>query len=245
MSGRRPAWQRPGYLFKRAVLMEWRGYKSIWRQLARRPRVPAGMRAHDYHRAIAPMLTVFLLVCAIEVVVVDIMVHRWPAVRLPLLLLGIWTVAMMAGQLCGVLSRPHAVGDDGIRVRYGPEIDVPLSWATIDSVELRSRTRRDKEPALTTAEGRTTYHLRVADQTNLDITLEEPTTIRLPHGTERVDVIAVYADDPKAFLADVRRVAGAPESRQGVVNPALVKSSPTYTSGISRLRASAYEKQSP
>jgi len=35
--------------------------------------------------------------------------------------------------------------------------------------------------------------------------LEQPTALRLPHGTEIVRVVALHADDPKGFLAEVGR----------------------------------------
>jgi len=192
--------------------MEIRGYQSIWRLLARRPRVPERAHGFSYHDPILPALAVFLVVSAVEVAIVDVVLHRWPVVRFPLLVLGLWGLLWMFGMLSGVLTRPHSVGPHGIRVRYGPEVDISLAWDDIESVERRPHTRNGKEPDVVVDQaGNRAFHQRVNDQTNRVITLVAPTEIRLPRGIEVVSSIALYADDPRAFLDEVRRVAGAPE----------------------------------
>ena len=154
-----------------------------------------------------PILIVFIVVSAVEIVVVDLIVHRWwPAGRIPLLVLGIWGVTFMLGMLFGMLVRQHAVGPDGIRVRSGSEVDIPLTWDDIYAVALRKRTIQEKAPRVTVNEqGEATLHLRMMNETNLEIRLEQPTPVKLPHGTETVSLVAFYADDPKAFLAEARR----------------------------------------
>lgn len=208
---RRSWWQWPWYLLRRAVVMEWRGYQSLWRLAARRPRVPDGAAAFAYHQPVLPALATIIVVSAIEVVVVDLAVARWPAVRLALLVLGLWGLLLMFGMVAGMLTRPHSVGPAGIRARSGSEIDLGLPWEAIESVEVRRRTRQGKEPALVTGEdGTRTYHLRIADQTNLLIRLERRTAIRLPHGTETVDAIALYVENPQVMLEKVRELVGTP-----------------------------------
>ena len=111
----------------------------------------------------------------------------------------------MLGMLFGMLVRSHAVGPDGIRVRSGAEVDIPLGWDDIYSVTLRKRTIQDKEPKASVDEqGEATPHLRMMNETNLEIRLEKPTPFRLPHGTETVSRLAIYADDPKRLLAEIR-----------------------------------------
>jgi hypothetical protein len=203
---RRTGWRRVAYLARRAWWMEIHGYQNLYRFLFRRPRVPAGATAFPYASPVLPVLIVFTAVSVVELVVVDLIVHRWAAVRIPLLVLGIWGVTFMLGLLFGMLVRPHAVGPDGIRVRSGSEIDLPLSWDDIYSVGPRKRTAQEKQPQVTVDEqGVATLHLRTMNETNLEIRLEQPTPLRLPHGTETVSVVALHADDPKGFLAEARR----------------------------------------
>lgn len=96
-------------------------------------------------------------------------------------------------------------------MRFGPEVDVPLTWDDIASVELAKDVRVDEAPDITRDdEGAATYHQRISDMTNLLIRLEVPTQIRIPSGTETVSAITLYAADPRAFLDQVRQEAGRP-----------------------------------
>ena len=73
---KRTWWQFAGYLGKRATLMELRGYQSIYRFVFRRPKVPAGAEGFSYHKPILAIMIVFIVVSAIEVVVIDRIVSR-------------------------------------------------------------------------------------------------------------------------------------------------------------------------
>jgi hypothetical protein len=171
--------------------------------------VPPGARAFSYHQPVFAIMIVFIAVSAVELVAVDLIVRRWPAVRIPLLVLSIWGLVWMFGLLFGMLTRPHAVGPDGIRVRSGAEVDLPIAWAAVDAVAIRKHRVEQRQPKVTVDEqGEATLHLRIANETNLVIELDRPTEQRLPHGRETVRSIACYADDPKAFLAEVRRYIG-------------------------------------
>jgi len=207
---RRAWWQQAGQLARRAVLMEVHGYQSIGRFVLRRPRVPAGAVAFPYHQGVLAILIVFVVLSAVELAVVDLIVHRWAHVRIPLLVLGVWGLVYMFGLLFGMLTRPHAVGPDGIRVRQGTAIDLALKWADIYSVSRREHTTQGRKPKVTVdPDGQATLHLRMRDETNLEIKLDRPVQLRLPHGVETVRTVAFYADDPKGFLAEVRRHIGS------------------------------------
>jgi hypothetical protein len=203
---KRTRWQFVGYLLRRATMMEIRGYQSIYRFVFRRPKVPAGAAGFGYHQPVIAILIVLVAVSAVELIVVDVIVHRWAAVRIPLLILGIWGLVYMIGLLLGMLTRPHAVGPDGIRVRSGGEVDIPLAWDDVYSITHRKHTTREKQPKVTVDDAaNSTLHLRMQDETNIELELERPIRVRLPHGTETVTGINLYADDPKAFMNEVRR----------------------------------------
>ena len=206
---RRAWWQLIGYLAKRATLAEIHGYLSIYRFVFRRPKVPAGAVGFGYHQPVLSVLIVFIALSAVELIAVDLIVRRWTYVRIPLLVLSVWGIVWMLGLLFGMLTRPHAVGPDGIRVRFGAEIDIGIDWVSVDAVAIRKRSRQEKEPKVTVDDdGEANLHVRVANETNLEIELDQSAAVRLPHGTECVRRISLYADDPKAFLAEVRRHIG-------------------------------------
>jgi hypothetical protein len=206
---RRTWWQWLGYGIKRATLAELHGYQSIYRFVLHRPRVPVGAVGFSYHRPILAILIVFIAVSAVEVAVVDLIVSRWPRIRIPFLVVGIWGLVWMLGLLFGMLTRPHAIGPDGLRIRYGAETDIPLAWERIDSVAIRKRTAPEKEPKVTVdADDAASLHLRINNETNLHIELDRPTAVRLPSGIETVSTVTLHADDPQGFLNEVRRHIG-------------------------------------
>lgn len=207
---RRGPWSRVRWLLGRAWAMEIHGYQSIYRFVFRRPRVPTGAVAFTYAAPIMSILVVFTVLSAVELVVVDLVVHRWvPTLRVPLLVLGIWGLVWLIGLLLGVLTRPHAVGPDGVRVRFAADLDIPVSWDDVHSVARRKRTQQDGEPALTVDDdGSATLQVRVGDETNLEIVLERDVTVRTTRGPQVVRRIALYADDPQAYLDEVRRHIG-------------------------------------
>ena len=73
----------------------------------------------------------------------------------------------------------------------------------------RKRTRQEKEPSVTVnAEGEATLCLWIGNETSIELDLEQPTELRLPHGRETVTKIAIYVDEPKSFMDEVRRHIG-------------------------------------
>ena len=205
---RRRWWQVVLALARRAFWLEIRSYQSIYRWLFRRPRVPTGAVPFSYHQPVLAILIVLLVVSVVELVVVDLIVHRWASVRIPLLVVGLWGVVWMFGLLCGMICRPHAVGPEGIRVRSGSEIDLSVPWDDVHAVTRRKRVRKDKEPKITDDGAMRTLHLRIGEETTSEITLERPIEYRLPHGRETVERIALYVEDPGGFMDEVRRHIG-------------------------------------
>lgn len=130
----RSPWQKVRYVGGRAWSMEVGVWQSLYRFVLRRPRVPAGASGFTYHQPVMALLAGFIVVSAIELVAVDLLVREWPLVRIPLLIIGIWGFTWMFGLLFGFLTRPHAVGPEGIRVRSGAELDIDAPWSAVDSV---------------------------------------------------------------------------------------------------------------
>lgn len=196
-------------LLLRALLLELRVYANIGRAIARRPAIPAGASGFSYHRPVMTLLIIFIVLSAVEIPIVDLIVHRWPVVRVPLLILGIWGVTWMIGLLCAYLMRPHTVGPEGVRVREGLEIDVPLSWDDIASVERGTWRDEPKAPRFVEADGGRMLVIRMQDETNLEITLERPTPVRLPGrapkgGEQEVAAVRLWTDDVDGFMRAVR-----------------------------------------
>lgn len=194
----------------RFIRLEWHMYTSTARLIARRPDVPRGGRGFRFDAASRTILIVFIVLSAVEIAVVDLIVHQWPGVRIAFLVIGIWGLLWMIGLLCANIVRPHTVGPGGIRARDGLGLDVAIAWDDVHSVEIRKRTFPQKTPRLSEIDGVPTFALPISDATNIQIDLEGPTRIRLPGhapkgGEHDVSRVCIWTDDPKGFLAEVGR----------------------------------------
>lgn len=200
----------------RAVRVELRIYESLWRVIARRPKIPAGAHGFRYHRPVFTILIIFIALSAIEIPILDLLVHRWIPVRIGVLILGIWGLTWMIGLLCAYFSRPHTVGHDGIFVREGLEVEIAVPWAELDTVRWLPVTQESIDPTSTDKPGRVFTHddtrvcaVWMGSETNIEIIFERSTVVRLPGlapkgGTHEVDVLRFWVDEPTEFLAAVR-----------------------------------------
>jgi hypothetical protein len=202
-------WRRIGGFARRALLLELSIYASIGRFIARRPAIPRGAAGFSYHKPVLTVLIIFIVLSAVEVPIVDLIVHRWPVVRVAFLILGIWGVTWMFGFLCAYFMRPHTVGPDGIRVRQGLETDIALSWDDIASVARNKRVDEPKSPRFEETDDSRTLVFRMQDETVIEIELERPTVVRLPGGgakggEQTITGLRIWVDDPRAFMDEVR-----------------------------------------
>ncbi len=191
---------------RRATRREAAAWRSIFRFILRRPRVPQGAVGFGNDKPIRGILVTFVVLCVIEVPIVDLMVHPWPAIRIPLLIVGISGALFMIGMLCGYVTRPHSVGPHGIRVRSGGEVDLDLPWDVVASVARRNRSVQSQKAFTVQGEGdEQILNCLTQDQTQIDIELEGPTRLRLPPGDVVVTEVRISVDDPSGFLDAVRR----------------------------------------
>lgn len=202
--------RRIGGFAVRALKLELRIYASIGRFLARRPAIAPGAAGFGYHRPVLAILMIFIVLSAVEIPIIDLIVHRWPVVRITFLILGIWGLTWMLGLLAAYVMRPHTVGPEGIRVREGLETDILLTWDDIASVARERRVDEPKTPRFTETDAARTLSLRMQDETVIVIELERPTVVRLPGlppkgGAQPVDEVRIWADHPAAFMDAVRQ----------------------------------------
>jgi hypothetical protein len=198
---------RPRGRLRRFARWAWRTELGVWqglyRFLFRRPRVPAGATAFAYHAPVRMVLIVFIVVSAIEIPIVDLIVHDWTWIRIPLLIGGIWGVTWMLGLLLGFITRPHAVGPAGIIARMGSEVVADLPWEAVLSVE-RTHERTEKAPPVSDEVHGRTLGLRMQDESNVLVVLERPVIARRHGLPVEIDAVRLWADDATGFLAAVR-----------------------------------------
>lgn len=196
-----------------ALLLEVTLYCALLRWVTRRPDVPEETLPIRYSGLVAPMLWLWIFGSAVEVVVLDVLLHRWwPAGRVPLLVLGVWGLVWMLGMMAAYRTRPHLLGADSLQVRDGIHARVDVRLDDIGSVRsvdhelpglLRSVHVEGEGPGATLLVG-------VGSRTNLELVLTGPTVLETPHGPTTVSRVGLWVDEPREVAELIRRRRPAP-----------------------------------
>lgn len=196
--------RRAGALAWEVIALELALYRSLARWIARRPDVPAGTIAIGYAQLVGPMLWLWIFGSATEVVVVEVVLRQidagWAAaVRLPLLVLGIWGVLWMLGMLAAYRVRPHLLGAQSLRIRSGARtwVDVPLTALA------HTRPAEHELPGLVRSVHQDDGLLLVgvSSRTNLELVLTGPTALASSKGELTADRVGLWVDDVRAAAA--------------------------------------------
>ncbi|MGY1745668.1 hypothetical protein [Blastococcus sp. SYSU D00695] len=200
---------------RRALALELAMWRALVRWGLRRRRVPEGATAFPYAGASTPVIWAFVVVSAVEVVVVHVVVP-WEGLRLALDLAGVYGVLWMLGLLAALRTTPHWVDDSGLRVRHGfAGVDLHVPWEDIAAVRVRRRSVEGSRTVHLHAEGpRRAVSVNEASSTQVELELRTPRVV--PHrraGAEPVDELRIAADDPAALVRRVRAGMGAAPAR--------------------------------
>ena len=196
-----------------ALTLEVTLYLALGRWIVRRPDVPAGTTPIGYSRLVAPMLWLWIFGSATEVVVLDVLLSRWwAALRIPLLVVGIWGLVWMLGMLAAYRTRPHLLGETSLQVRDGihARVDVPLARiASVRSVD------HELPGLLKSVHGEgegdgAILLIGVGSRTNLELVLTGPTTLETPHGPTTVARVGLWVDEPREVAALLRQATTLP-----------------------------------
>lgn len=193
-------------LVRRAVASELRLYRSLFRWVTRRPDVPRDVEAFGYARAVTPVMWLWIFASAVEVPLVHLLVP-WDAVRIGLLVIGVWGLLWMVGLLASLNVHPHLMSDTALRVRSGAAIDITIPWDAVASIAVQ---RRDLPSSIRTLQPRETksgtdLQVGVSGQVNLHAVLCRPMTVPTPGASRRITELSFWADDQRALVARARQ----------------------------------------
>lgn len=204
-------------LVRRLAAAEVAGYRSIGRWLRRRPAVPADHEPVGYSQIVGPMLWLFVFGSAVEVPVVHVLLHRWPAVQWPVTVVGVWSLVWMVGLLAALRTHPHLLGPSHLRVRAGATVDVAVPYDAVAAVVTTERELPDSmktvwaevDPAPSEQGGTgpggngVWYAVGVSGRTNVQLRLARPLPVPGPglraDGDVEATTIGLWADDPRAL----------------------------------------------
>jgi len=184
-------------------LLRWElnGWRDLYRWVFRRPRVPAGAEGFSYLAPIQPALIAFLSLSVVEVVAVDLIMQRWPSVRLAILILGIWGVTFMLGYTAGLVTTPHAVGPAGLRIRYAHSFDLHIDWCDVAAIRTQWQgLAESKTLQVRPSSAGPVLHVALGSETNTAVILRHPITVTLPSGEVTVVAVHFHADDAQGMV---------------------------------------------
>jgi hypothetical protein len=189
-----------------ALLYELSLYRSLARWLARRPDVPRGATPIGYSRIVAPMLWLWIFGSAIEVAVVEVVLRHldqpWAdAMRVPMLVLGIWGVLWMLGMLASYRVRPHLLTDAELRARSGARAWLVLPLGAVEATRLVEH----EVPGVIRSlhvDGALAL-IGAGSRTNLEMVLTAPTTVSTSKGEVTVSRVGIWVDEPREIAAQV------------------------------------------
>ncbi len=197
-TGRTPLWRRAG-------AMEAAGWVSTARWLGRRPRVRPEATAVAYVGGLRAVLTIVVVLSAVEVAVLDLILRDWFVPRVVALVLGVWGLLFMVGMATGLTVNPHEVGPHGLRLRSGALVTLELPWADVEHVALRRKSYESNRSVLVEPDDDgDEVSIPVQNLTALQVRLSEPVHLDLPDGRRAVRTVNFAADDPPAALRAVR-----------------------------------------
>ncbi|GAA4592604.1 hypothetical protein GCM10023194_54790 [Planotetraspora phitsanulokensis] len=172
--------------------------------LRRRDGVPPGATAVPYAREQTPTLLIVVFLMALEAGAVEVLLRAWDlpnALRLAVLAVDLYSIAIGLAIGAACATRPHVVSPTELRVRYGAFFDLRLPREMITSA--RPARAYDESGVVTVKDGR--LGVAVSSQTNIVVELAEPVTVTRPLGRlAEVTQVRFFADDPAAALAALR-----------------------------------------
>lgn len=190
-----------------ALLFEVALYRSLARWVARRPDVPRGATPIGYSRLVAPMLWLWIFGSTVEVIAVEVVLRHldqpWAnAIRVPLLVLGIWGVVWMLGMMASYRVRPHLLTNTELLVRSGA-----LTWLAVplEAVESTRPVEHELPGVIRSLHVDGPLALVGAgSRTNLELALTAPTTVPSSMGEVTVSRVGIWVDEPREIAAQPR-----------------------------------------
>lgn len=200
---------------RHALLFEFNIYKSLLRWVLRRPSIPPGVELVGYAQLATPMLWLWIFASALELPLVHVLVP-WHAVRISLLIIGVWGLLWMIGVLAGLRSYPHLLGSDALRIRNGALHDISIPWRAIAQVTTGDRSLPSSMWVLQPQETDHGLHLNVAVSggVNVHLSLHEELAVRTTKGEMVVTGVSLWADDPRQVATQIRREAANQGQRE-------------------------------
>ena len=181
--------------------MEVDGWRSLYLLALKRTAAPAGAKVFSYYLETRTILFVFLGLSAIEIPIFDLVLSRWPAIRWPFLVLGIWGFLFMLGIYAGLRVHPHFVTNKELVIYAGPNFRLAIPKEQIYSAFFDERNfETSKGFQVDEAEGDLRINLVTMNQTNVSLEFKRPLLVTKGPKSYEVRQLAFFADDARSLV---------------------------------------------
>lgn len=190
------------------VALEIAIWRCLGRWLARRPDAPAGAVEIGYGQLVAPMLWLWIFGSLVEVVALELVLRSidaaWAeAVRLPLLVVGVWGALWMLGLAASFRVRRHLLLPDRLVLRDGPRVRVEVPLGSVSAVRLAEHEWEGMLRSVHEVHDAGAGDLVLVgpgNRTNVELTLSSPTRLA-GHDRTRVALrVGLWADEPREVV---------------------------------------------
>ncbi len=96
------------------------------------------------------------------------------------------------------------VGPDGVRVRFGPLVEVAVPWHAVDRVVVRRHGLDNAASVHDETDDGAVVSFPVQSTTTAEVLLDRPLTLTLPKGPVTARAVRFHVDDTAALMAAVR-----------------------------------------
>jgi hypothetical protein len=164
----------------------------------------SGETVVPYGSNLRTLLKALIVIAILEIVVVGIVVELFVSsavIRWGLLIVSVYMFLWAVAFTSSMRRRPHVVGPEQLRLRFGTLTDIPIPTRLIGSV----RADREGSHKRTLNIDDDTLSLAVMGTTNMVAELDEPYDVDLGHkGVHTVWRVRFHADRPDAATKAIR-----------------------------------------
>lgn len=192
----------------RIAVLEPRLWVCLLRWISRR--TGTSDREFGYHKRsqMGLILVMLAFTTPVELLVVELLAP-WAWLRISLLVLGLYALLWMFGLYASLITLPHRLEENGLRLRYGALAEgfVPLS--EIAAVERAQRRAPGPGDGLQTDPEDGGIYLTTGGKTDLTLRLRSPQTAKGPfRSTGPASTIHLAADEPGRLASKLRERIG-------------------------------------
>ena len=193
----------------RLVVKEPRLLVCLFRWTVRRVRLTNEEFAYHKRsllRAIVPLLVVSAPVEQVLVHVLALAFSPWWWLKWALLLLGAYATLWLLGLYASLVTLPHRLEEEGLRLRYGLLAEGFFPYREIEAVSRRELEAPIYGDGLLHVSGEETLYLATGGKTDVSLRLRAPRSMSgFSKDTEPACLVCLAVDKPDGFVRELRR----------------------------------------